>query len=174
MKSIYLFLGAGLVLSFVGCASTPVAVAPVGPNSFGIATASSQGELEVYSSLSQQCDSQSENEGGNPIWYQHSNYSIYNKDGRLLERIINSVGHYDTDPRPVVLPPGQYIVKARATDYFWVRVPVTIERGRTTRVHLDDDWKSPTDSQKSDLVILPNGNPVGWRAANQKGDSRSS
>jgi hypothetical protein len=39
-----------------------------------------------------------------------------------------------------------------------------IERGRTTRIHLDNDWKIPSDAPKSELVTMPDGNPVGWRA----------
>jgi hypothetical protein len=174
MKFVIFLLGIVSVLSLVGCTSTPVAVAAVGPDSFETGIASSNGVLEVYSRLSRQSDDQNQNEGGNPAWYQHSNYSIYNQNGRLLKRVINTIGHYDSTPCQVLLPPGQYVVKARAKDYFWVSVPVTIESGRTTRVHLDDDWKSPADSQESELVILPNGNPVGWRAGNQKGGSGSS
>jgi len=174
MKFVFSLLGIISVLSLVGCVSTPVAIAPVGPNSIETATTSSEGTLEVYSRLSRQSDSQNENEGGNATWYQHSNYSIYDQSGRLLKRVFNTMGHYDSAPQQVLLSPGQYVVKARAKDYFWVSVPVTIESGRTTRVHLDDNWRSPTDLLKSELVTLPNGNPVGWRAGNQKGGSGSS
>jgi hypothetical protein len=174
MKFVFFLLSIVSVLLLVGCVSTPVVVAPVGPNSLETATTSSEGTLEVYSRLSRQSDDENQNEGGNPAWYQHSNYSIYNQNGRLLKRVINAMGHYDSAPQQVLLPPGQYVVKARAADYFWVRVPVTIEPGRTTRVHLDDNWKSSADLQESELVILPNGNPVGWRAANQKAGSGSS
>jgi hypothetical protein len=55
-------------------------------------------------------------------------------------------------------------VKAQAKDYFRVNVPVTIKSGQTTRVHLDDNWTAPPEAKKSELVVLPDGNPVGWRS----------
>jgi hypothetical protein len=64
----------------------------------------------------------------------------------------------------VALPAGRYFVKAQGKDYLQVEVPITIERGRTTRVHLDDKWNLPADTPKRELVSLPNGNPVGWCA----------
>jgi hypothetical protein len=80
-----------------------------------------------------------------------------------VKRVDNTTGHYAEAPRLVTLPPGQYLVKTQAKDYFWVELPVTIERGRTTKVHLDDKWKPPTDAPKKEIVSLPNGKPVGWR-----------
>lgn len=59
-------------------------------------------------------------------------------------------------------------MKAQANDYLWVSVPVTIERGQTTKLHLDDNWKPPSDTSKAELVSLPNGNPVGWQAESTK------
>jgi len=56
------------------------------------------------------------------------------------------------------------LVNAQAKDYSWVKVPVTIDRGRTTEVHLDGNWNLPADVPKTKLVNVPNGNPVGWRA----------
>ena len=156
MKSICLLLGTGLVSVLVGCSSTPIAVAPVGPNPFGIKGGASKGELQVFSSLV------GRSEGDNPSWWQHSNYNIYNLSGKLIKRVDNTVGHYEEAPRQVVLPAGTYLVEAHSSDYFWVDAPVTIERGRTTRVHLDDHWKIPNDAAQ--LVHLPNGNPIGWLA----------
>jgi hypothetical protein len=158
MKSVYCLLGTGLVLALVGCSSTPVALAPVGPDPVGSERMASEGELQVFSSLL------GRSEGDNPTWYQHSDYYIYDLRGMLVKQVDNAIAHYATAPRPVALPTGRYLVKAQAEDYFRVEVPVTIERGRTTKVHLDDNWKLPPDTPKSQLVCMPNGNPVGWRA----------
>jgi hypothetical protein len=168
MKFALFLLGIVSVLSLVGCVSTPVAVAPVGPNPYGRKSMVSEGELVVFSRL-HACT-----EGDNPTWYQHSDYRIYNFQGKLVKYVGNSIGEYEQAPLPVTLPPGRYIVRSRARDYLRVEVPVIIKPGQTTNVHLDDNWRSPTDSQESELVILPNGNPVGWRAGNQKGGSGSS
>jgi hypothetical protein len=167
MKSVYMFLGTGLVSLLVGCSSTPVALAPVGPNPFGSQRMASKGELQVFSCLVAQSDDQ--NQGSeDPVWYQHSDYNIYNLHGKLLKRVNNTIGHYEQTPRRVALPAGRYIVKAQANDDLQVKLPVTIEPGRTTRVHLDDNWKLPAATQKRELVSMPDGNPVGWRAESTK------
>lgn len=163
MKSNCIFLGAGLVSLLVGCSSTPVALAPIGPNPFAGQRTVSQGELQVFSCLLERSDNQ--NQGSDdPIWYQHTDYRIYNLHGKLLQRVDNTTGHYAQAPRRMPLPPGQYLVKAQAKDYLWVEVPVTIAPGRTTRVHLDDNWNLPAAVAKRDFISLPNGHPVGWRA----------
>jgi hypothetical protein len=162
MKDIILLLGAGLVSLLVGCASTPVALAPVGPNPVSVRSNPSGGGLQVFSSLV------GRSEGDNPVWYQHTGYYIYDLHGKLVKRVDNTIGYYAEAPRRVALPSGKYLVKAQASDYLWVDVPVTIKPGRTTRVHLDDSWKPPTGTPKTQLVCLPNGNPAGWRVSPDK------
>lgn len=162
MKNVYFVLGAGLLSLLVGCASTPVALAPVGPNPVGSESTAAEGGLQVFSSLV------GRSEGDNPTWYQHTDYYVYDLHGKLVRHVNNTVGYYAKAPRPVTLPAGRYLVKAQANDYFWVDVPVTIEGGQTTRVHLDDNWKLPADTPKTELVSLPNGKPVGWQAESSK------
>jgi hypothetical protein len=164
MKRVYIFLGAGVVSLLIGCASTPVALAPVGPNPVGSESMAPEGGLQVFSSLV------GRSEGDNPTWYQHTDYYVYDLHGKLVKHVDNATGYYAEAPRRVTLPAGRYLVKAQANDYFWVEVPVTIERGQTTRVHLDDNWKLPAQTPKTELVSLPNGNPVGWHAEPTKGD----
>jgi hypothetical protein len=77
--------------------------------------------------------------------------------------VFNAAGHYDPDPRILNLPPGRYIVEAQSAPTYWVRVPVTILRGETTRVHLDGNWTPPSYADKTQVVTLPDGKPVGWR-----------
>jgi hypothetical protein len=106
-------------------------------------------------------------EGNNPSWHQHGSYYVYDPSGKLLEHVHNTSGYYEQAPRRVVLPAARYLVKARAKDYFWVDVPVTIVGGRTTEVHLDDKWSLPDDASNEDLVSMPNGNLVGWAATSK-------
>jgi hypothetical protein len=163
MKSINCLLGTLVISMFAGCASTPVTLAPVGPNPLGQSTPS-RGALQVFSSLAEQNDDQSQGGDGSPVWYQHTPYKIYNLEGKLVKRVGNTIGHYEEAPERVALPAGRYLVVAQATDYFWVSVPVVIDRGRTTRVHLDDSWKLPSETPQTSVVSLPDGIPVGWRA----------
>jgi hypothetical protein len=102
-------------------------------------------------------------EGDNPTWYQHTAYYIYDLHGKIVKHVDNTIGRYEQAPKLLPLPAGRYLVKAKANDFLWVAVPVTIERGRTTRVHLADNWKPPLDTSKAELVSMPNGNPIGWR-----------
>jgi hypothetical protein len=77
MRSVCIVLGPGLVSLLVGCSSTPVALAPIGPNPVGGERIASKGELQVFSNLAGQSDDQ--NQGSkDPVWYQHTDYNIYN------------------------------------------------------------------------------------------------
>jgi len=160
MKSIRFILGAAVISLLTGCASTPVVLAPVGPNPMGYPGTGSKGQLLVYSAW------QGHGEGNNPCYYQHSDYYIYQTSGKLVRHVENSVGHYAQSPRPEFLPAGKYIVQARAKGYgnIWVKVPVVIQDGQTTRLHLDTGWMVPRGTAKSELVSVPGGYPVGWRA----------
>jgi hypothetical protein len=174
MKCFQLLLGIGLISLLVGCSSTQFVLTPVGPNPVGSENMTSNGELEVFSRLSEQCDNQNQDEGGSPVWYQHTDYRIYNLHGRLVKYVGNTIGHYDTVPRLVALPAGTYFVKAQAEDYTLVELPVTIRRGQITKVHLDGKWTFPVNTAntpKKELVSLPDGSPVGW-CANSMGKNR--
>jgi hypothetical protein len=162
MKNLFSLLGAGLVSLVVGCSSQPVALAPVGPNPSGRQIAASMGALQVFSRERTRSDDQNQAGDGEPVWHQHTDYSIYDLHGNLVKRVDNAAGHYSEAAEQVALPPGKYLVRAPAKDYPWIQVLVTIEPGRTTRVHLDDNWKPPADAPKGDLTTMPDGNPVGW------------
>jgi hypothetical protein len=165
MKSIKIFPLAAIVLALAGCASSPVVLAPVGPNPDSRVSVASEGALQVFSRLVAQSDDQNQAGDGVPAWYQHSDYDIYDLHGKRVKHVDNAVGHYDAAPRVVTLPPGQYIVVAASEEALQVNVPVEIERGRMSRVHLDDHWKTPANSPRVELVRMPSGNPVGWSAA---------
>lgn len=170
MKNVHILLSIGLIVLLVGCVSTPVILPnAVGPNPFSGARmmTSDEGELQVFSNLAEQSDD--ENQGSSDFpWYQPTDYEIYDIHGTRLKHVENTIGHYEKAPKTVSLPVGRYIVVAQARDYLQVKVPVSIERGRTTRVHLDGTWKPPMIIAKGKLVRLPNGKPIGWRANIQK------
>jgi hypothetical protein len=157
MKHIPIILGATMTLLFAGCASTPVVLSPVGPNPAGRETTDLKGQLRVYSAL------EGRSEGDNPAWYQHTDYYIYSPQGRLIKRVNNRTGYYAKAPPLIALPAGKYLLKAQAEDYLWVEVPVVIESGRATQVHLDDSWSPPVNTPKAEIVNVPAGYPVGWR-----------
>lgn len=165
MNVVFAILAAALISLLSGCVAPPkasVAVAPVGPNPSAPRTMSSQGRLEVFSSLSQRTDDQNQ-ESTYPVWYQHTDYYLCDLQGKTLEHVFNAAGHYEEYPRSVKLAPGNYIVEAESAPTYWVQVPVTIKRGQTTRVHLDGNWAPPGYAGKSQVVTLPNGKAVGWR-----------
>lgn len=167
MKKFPVFLGAAVASLMLGCSttrySTPIALAPVGPNPEQTASATADGQLVVYSGLHTRKDEPSNATYFNQTWKQHSSYDIYNQQGHRLRHVGNAVGHYAEAPSPVSLPPGQYVVKAQDKDDNWVQVPVIIESGHVTSVHLDGRWHPGTDVPNSALVFAPSGIPVGWR-----------
>ncbi len=146
-----------------GCVTAPLVLAPVGPNPAGAQAKGTNGELEVFSALLPQ------SEGDTPAWYQHEDYVVYNFKGKRVRYVDNSAGYYESAPRIVTLPAGEYRVRADAANALRADVPVVIEPGRTTRVHLDDHWTPPPDVRKRALVFDSDGAPVGWRAESTGG-----
>jgi hypothetical protein len=73
----------------------------------------------------------------------------------------------DESSQIVSLPSGNYKVVAESTDYGQVRIPVLIQAGQTTRVHLEGkgSWKpKAAPSSPDELVCFPNGEIIGWQA----------
>jgi hypothetical protein len=134
MKKIILILGAVGALALTGCATRQEATA-------------STGQLEVFSALPIRT------EGNDPTWRQHSDYFLLNSDGRELKHVMNAPGHYSTSPRMVTLRAGDYIVKARAVDASWTRVPVVVKPNEITRVHLDGNWEPGAPGEE--VVMAP-------------------
>jgi hypothetical protein len=160
MKNIHVILGAVGAVMLAGCASAPIALAPVGPDPTAYTGAGPTGRLVVYSAW------QGHGEGNNPSFYQHADYYIYNPQGRLIRHVDNTIGHYEQVPRPVSLPAGKYVVQSWAKGFGneWVKVPVVIRPGETTKIHLDDGWSIPSGVSPMEVVSVPHGYPVGWRA----------
>lgn len=142
--------GLALAIALAGCAS-PVTLEPVGPKPMAYPGPGSEGQLEVFSAVS-----------GHRKGNQHTDYYICTQEGERLQHVDNSIGDYSQRPRVVSLLPGGYIVEARAKDNSEVKVPVEIQLGTLTSVHLDGAWEP--SAEPSQLVHAPGGYPVGWRA----------
>src|SRR5882757_2381843 len=141
------------------CASAPPTIVheTVGP---GAAVASPQehnGFLTVYSATEW-----TTNDDG-PSLLNYTNYQIEAADGTLFKEVSNG----DYEPTRVTLPKGAYTVLAWSDTSGEVSVPVAIEAGKITVVHLEteQDWKEASVRIRSaDLVWLPHGQPIGFRA----------
>lgn len=98
-----------------------------------------------------------------PSLLKYTNYQIDAADGTTFKEVAND----DQEPTRVILPKGTYTVVAWSDTSGKVSVPVAIETGKTTIVHLEreKDWKeAPAGIDSDDLVRLPNGQPIGFRA----------
>ena len=156
----------GAALISAGCASVPTLVAPVGPFPSEHWASEPKGHLQVFSVVEPQ------SEGDDAVWYQHSGYVIYNEQGKRFKYVGNTTGKWDETPQTVLLPAGRYTVKARAEGYLYVlvNVPIVIERGKTTVVHLERGW-NPPPGPGTEFVRAPSGYAVGCRAGSSTSPS---
>ena len=150
--------------AFAGCAapqSTVVVKDPVGPDlapSRKLVAPAGQGELVVYTAL----------EVVNPVssdFPTHKAYAIYRADGTLFQRVDNRSGSFYQSPATLVLPQGEYTVKAPVANYGEVSVPVVIKENETTTLDLNGGHfrqKNPTGAGQ--WVRLPTGEVIGMRA----------
>ena len=137
MKSFTLaaLTAAGLVLA--GCANSPnnLTLDPVGPAPLSDhAPGPDAGTLIVYSAFEVNADFNNED----PYRHEYSSYRIFTGDGKLLQFVKNDNGTSLGNPITVSLPAGKYLVKAHANGRGTVTVPVIIENGRITAVHLEN------------------------------------
>lgn len=160
----------------MGCASSETRVSsPLGPRPGAITSTEPSGALQVFSAR-QKADSDINFEeffAGEAALREfdepaHTDYSLYSKTGEFLRRVQNARDCQDAEPTLLRLPAGHYQVKAEAEgprcQRTTVIVPVIVEAGRTTRVHLGAPWKPNDSIAEAEIVHLPNGQPVGWRA----------
>jgi hypothetical protein len=150
---------AGLVCWTAGCASGPAlsSMPSVGPGPR--APAPPQGYLRVYS-VADRVEF-----GHETFYYPHRNYWVYNAQGkRLVKLVLNHVGVMDQQPATVALPAGSYQVLADDVGYGRLKVPVVVRARRTTVLHLDGGWQPPPQLKGAEVVCLPDGECIGWRA----------
>jgi hypothetical protein len=162
MKKQFALFAAGILVMISGC-STPTALqVPVGPTPMVAKNTDPDGMLKVFSATEQE-----NNVGFEFPYNQRTDYYIYDSNGNEITRVSdNNKGEFEATPRPIQLNPGTYRVKALAAVGMgeWITVPVVIESGRTTEVHLNGHWKPPVDTPENQLVHAPAGFPMGWRA----------
>ena len=156
IKTIML-VGTPIILLLAGCASQPVVLAPVGPEQNNQVKYASTGHLRVFS------DTKTREIGENTFYYTHTRYVIQDENGKIVKIVPNHIGDTDEMPTLVTIPSGNYKVVAQSSSYGRVTVPVFIQAGQTTVVHLDRNWKSSKKLPTDELVYLPNGEAVGWR-----------
>jgi hypothetical protein len=140
------------------CASAPPIIVheTVGPG-LAIVNQEHNGFLTVYSATTWTTDDDG------PSLLSYTNYQIDSADGTLFKEVPNG----QQEPTRVILPKGTYTVVAQSDTSGMVSVPVAIEAGKITVVHLEReiDWKEASAGIRSaDLVRLPNGQPIGFRA----------
>ena len=146
-----------VMLATAGCSSlSHFAVAePVGPGKSAVARS---GTLQVYTATEEHV------EGDNTYYYPHTGYLVYTQTGQEVKSVINHAGVTGEIPSLTHLTPGSYVVVAEADGYGRVRIPVVVKENRATVVHLARGWKAPKNAQESDLVRMPDGQPIGWRS----------
>ncbi len=142
---------AAAVPLLVSCASTPVALAPVGPSPFARhSSIRGLGDLQVYTEPEERYDH-------DLAYFPHTDYQLYTAEGRHLKRVWNHNTFEDETPARVSLPPGQYIVEASAEFIGLVRVPVVVKANELTKVVLQPGWNPGANVSRSDLVQTPKG-----------------
>jgi hypothetical protein len=144
-----------------GCAVTPPTVVreTVGPRIAALAEGQA-GYLTVYSASVWITPPGDE---GNPSVLTYTDYDVLALDGSLFKHVVNG----DEEPVRVMLPKGRYIVAAESDAAGTINVPVAIETGRSTIVHLEqkqDAERAFAGIRSDDLVRLPNGQAIGFRA----------
>lgn len=97
----------------------------------------------------------------------HTDYKVFSEAGKLLEVVHNHPIRSGEEPAQVDLPPGTYRVVANANGYGLVTVPVVIKANQVTTVHLEGggSWPNEAAFTQANSVRLPDGQIVGWRAA---------
>ena len=150
-----------LVFLLAGCVGnrTFVVSQAVGPRLQSLQNGAGNGSLLVYSAWDGL-------DTLDPDHEKHTGYAIFSTRGTMIESVRNRCGSFDQEPMVVSLPVGTYRVEARATNLGFVSIPVQIEENQTTIVYLDGMTKPRgVDPSDGNLIKLPNGQIVGWRAS---------
>jgi hypothetical protein len=156
-RIISLSLAGMLAIAFAGCVASQPMVVPetVGPPIVRRSVEPIGGRLLVYTAT--------ESEHGNSDSEVHSPYEIHAESGELLQRVSNR-GPGQT-PTPVQLPVGRYRISARALNSGRLEIAIVVEQAKTTTLFLDGSGADLVHrAALSDLVRLPNGLIVGFRA----------
>ncbi len=184
MRYISIVASVGMLAWLAGCASAPqVAVYDrLGPCHPARAASAADGALQVYSATaSPPLDTLDPKPGPffpNYAYGQknfladsaHTDYALYAADGTFIGRVRNSRNPRDAQPTLLKLPPGAYTVRAEVQDYpglganLTIAIPVAIEPGETTTVHLEPNWTATEEADRSRAVRLADGRVIGCRS----------
>jgi hypothetical protein len=179
MKYLNSIAAAGILIGLTGCASASkvVVLDRLGPCHTMEAATVSDGSLQVYSArtpafsdLNAETYFWNNDYGKNEFVYGagHTDYAIYQSDGKLFKRVRNSRGLNDDVPASVSLPTGSYAIQAEAEQYpgmtMTVVIPVAIQSGQITTVHLEPKWApAGEEMDPTRLVRLADGRVLGCR-----------
>jgi hypothetical protein len=160
MKTSHTWILSILALCFSGCATQlpNVVTTPVGPSPSALERLTDKGTLVVYSALDL-------DDGNSDVDLRpHSSYKVFGPDQKLLQKVYNRAGTHIPDPVVISLLPGNYSVEARAAGIGYLQVPVVIEKGHRTVVHLDGSELSTVNKvSPTEVVTLPDGLIIGWK-----------
>jgi hypothetical protein len=166
LRSIVLVVGAAWICG--ACAhslDTLEVTEAVGPAPL-LASTGPTGFLRVYTPTEEFYDEQA-------LYDLHRDFSILTPGGEILKHVRNADHRWDETPALVSLPVGSYRIRSRTLSGEIATVPVAVERGRTTNVHLDGSFAAPEAPSATlpsvaagpgDLVTLPDGGIIGWGA----------
>ena len=143
------------MLTFAGSAPAQDK-SPVGPDPASRAVPGQMGGLEVFTATQKSLPAAGDDYYRSDL---HTGYDIEDPSGRSVAFVANHMSDLDEWPDRAALPPGNYKIVAESTSCGWVTVPVVIEKGKITVVHLDNNWSKTPAGQ---LVFLPNGEAIGW------------
>ena len=153
---------AGITLFMTGCISKPLALSPVGPGPISRNEFSSKGFLQVFSAT------ETIDVDFHAYFNPHTGYDIEDESGKVVQFVPNRASDMDEWPDQVTLPAGNYHIMAESTCCGLTSVPVLIQKGNTTVVHLDRNWWPPSNTPTNQLVYLPDGEVVGWSSSISK------
>jgi hypothetical protein len=161
IKNIFL-TGTAIIPLLPGCALTPVTLDSIGPAPENGKPSDyapmGSGWLRVYTATKRH------EIGDNTFFYSHTGYRICTKDGQLWKFIPKNTDNMDEAASIVEIPAGDYRIFAQSQAYNLVSVPVVIQAGKTTEVHLGTHWKAPVGTSTNEIVYFPDGWPVGWKS----------
>lgn len=137
----------------------------VGPDPMGQTQSTSMGFLKVYTALYTYSAMNTYPLTDMTYYSVHTDYSIYDTNGRLLKNINNAAAYHEPTPKTVALPPGRYTISGYTDGDQLVKVPVVIQPGRSTIVNLETNKNNRFQgAEGSDVVRASDGRIIGWSA----------
>jgi len=163
-KQIILSLAPVACALLAGCVSrNEMAMDTVGPEpATSAVSTSNSGTLIVYSAYDPSADFNKRD----VMRPEYTDYRILTVDGQLFKRVHNNTGSMQQRALPQTLSQGKYEVVAQADGNGVVTVPVTVEAGKTTVVHLEggNTWSADPRPADAEAAHLPDGTIIGWKA----------